>query len=241
MNKHKIIAWASLGFVGYVAYKAWLGLHSDKGITNADGTEGINGSFFKAVSYVVADLGDSIMVGGVNDDLTPSMELMNFTKGFESLRLEPYAATKAEADRGIFTIGYGHVIKANESFNKITESEADKLFIDDLTEHCQEIYKVIGVRLTQNQFDALCDFCFNSGRYALTTYTGLTNYINDGNFDDAANKFMSYVQQWSGGRDRRGNKIYVKVAGLMNRRYSQMNIFRFGKYERYQGFSSKNI
>lgn len=133
--------------------------------------------------------------------------------------------------RGIFTIGYGHVIKYGENFNGgITRADAELLFAKDVASHAEQIYTQIKVPLTQNQFDALVSFCFNMGASCLkSTAKGLRDRVNSGDFDEAANAFMLYVKQ----KNKAGG--YDVVKGLYNRRYSEMKIFKFGIYERFNG------
>ena len=65
---------------------------------------------------------------------------------------------------GLLTIGYGHLIKPNESFpGGIDESQAAAMLAQDVQEAERAVDRLVKVALTQGQFDALVDFCFNLG------------------------------------------------------------------------------
>jgi len=64
---------------------------------------------------------------------------------------------------GYPTIAYGHKVKAGENFkNGLTDDEAVNLLIDDL-QFFMKPAKSLKVKLTQGQFDAVTDFCYNCG------------------------------------------------------------------------------
>jgi lysozyme len=91
--------------------------------------------------------------------MTPSAQCEAFIKANEGLILtvQPDAASQA--------IGYGHDLLPGESFpNGIDEAEAELLFQSDLAAVTECINTGVTVALTQNQFDALCDFVYNVGR-----------------------------------------------------------------------------
>lgn len=89
-------------------------------------------------------------------------------KEHEALRLEWY---KDQA--GIPTIGYGHVIKPNESYlyDGITEAQATELLRQDLKEAEDAVNRSIDVPLQQNEFDALVSLVFNIGGGAFRSST----------------------------------------------------------------------
>ncbi|MBC6988570.1 lysozyme [Hymenobacter sp. BT491] len=64
------------------------------------------------------------------------------------------------------TIGYGHVIGANEAHLRtafITEPEATALLQRDVVQYEQAVSKALPMVLTQNQFDACVCLCYNIG------------------------------------------------------------------------------
>lgn len=189
-------------------------------------TVGVERGGFMKVANVVKSAVNSI-AGGHDDNqqLTPSTRVIALMKDYEKFHKMSYFATDDERKRGLKTIGYGHLILKGEVFQEpMTIAQANTLFLKDLNSHTAQIYKEIKVKLNQHQFDALAHFCYNTGRSALGTYWGLTNFINAGDFDNAANKFMEYTKQ-SG----------VFLQGLYNRRYTEMQMFKWGIYERFNG------
>lgn len=91
------------------------------------------------------------------------------TKESEGLRLIPY-----DDGAGNSTIGYGHKILPGETWaaEGITQAQADQLLQDDLAVPQDAVNRLADPSCNQNQFDALCDFCFNLGEGALTTMLG---------------------------------------------------------------------
>ena len=86
---------------------------------------------------------------------------------------------------GFPTIGYGHLIKPHESFpNGITEAQAAAILSSDVQDAEQAVARLVKVALTQGQFDALVDFCFNLGAGRLAGST-LLRELNVGNYQAA--------------------------------------------------------
>lgn len=213
----QLVAAAGLGFAGYVAYEAY----SSRGIQSQD-----NEGFFNAMLGVAEGgfmkVTNKIITNNVNANLTPSLRLLAFLKGYEKFRSMPYFATEAERKEGKKTVGYGHLILPHENFDAgITEAQANALFVKDLNKHIAQIYERVTVPLNQNQFDALCSLMFNLGAYALSSYPKFREAINSGDYNSAANAFMWFTKQ--GG---------VVVEGLYLRRTSEFKMFKFGTYER---------
>lgn len=66
--------------------------------------------------------------------------------------------------KGFWTLGIGHLIVGNEDFSAgRTEQQVDELFARDLKKYERAVLENVTVPLTQNEFDALVDFCFNEG------------------------------------------------------------------------------
>jgi GH24 family phage-related lysozyme (muramidase) len=82
-------------------------------------------------------------------------------KSFEGCRLVAYKPVPTEA---LYTIGWGRYgVKAGM---KITQSEADAMLIEDLAKY-EAYVNNTGIKLTQNQFDALVSFTYNCGAGSL--------------------------------------------------------------------------
>jgi lysozyme len=83
---------------------------------------------------------------------------------FEGLRLTAY-----KCPAGVWTIGFGHT-KGVKMGQTITKAQAESLLRGDLLP-CEEYVRGLNLELTQGQFDALVDFCFNAGTDALRRST----------------------------------------------------------------------
>jgi len=81
-------------------------------------------------------------------------------KGWEQLSLFVY-----QDAGGLDTIGWGHLVKAGESFpGPITESEADKLFKDDLRMFEDVVSRSVTLpEILPLEFDAMVSLAYNIG------------------------------------------------------------------------------
>lgn len=132
-------------------------------------------------------------------------------KEFEQFRAEVYKDAG-----GLDTIGWGHLIKTGEQFEKITEIEADAILVCDIKIAEKAVEDLVTVPLSQWQYDALVSFAFNVGRGNLEKSTLLKCLLKE-KYALAANEFMRWI--YAGGN---------KMAGLMARRRCEKIIFKAG-------------
>ena len=93
---------------------------------------------------------------------------------------------------GLATIGYGHRLLAGESYPEgIDENEAAELLLRDVLTAEQAVTRLVKVRLTQGQFDALVDFVFNLGAGRLAEST-LLRELNAGHYAEAAAQLVRW-------------------------------------------------
>jgi lysozyme len=79
-------------------------------------------------------------------------------------RLEGFRSRTYKDVAGKRTIGYGHLIRAGESFTGgLTQAAATELLRNDLTTAEEAINSMVKVPLNQNQFDSLVSWVFNLG------------------------------------------------------------------------------
>ena len=118
-------------------------------------------------------------------------------------------ACKAIPTEKYLTIGYGHYGKDVKPNQTITEAEAVKLLVKDLSGFVKKVNKYNRkYGFTQNEFDALVSFCYNVGNIDGLTKNGTRTKAQ------IADKFLAY--SYSGGK-------YIK--GLYNRRVKERNLF----------------
>ena len=133
---------------------------------------------------------------------------VTMTESFEGLRLTAYQDVA-----GVWTIGYGHTGADVHAGLTITTAEADKLLRADLASAEACVNRAVTAAMTQNQFDALVDFCFNAGRGSFLGST-LLRKLNDTDFAGAAAQFGLWVHA--------GGKV---VEGLVRRRKAEAEMF----------------
>ena len=130
------------------------------------------------------------------------------TKSFEGLRLEAY-----QDCAGVWTVGYGHTGAGVVEGMTIGEAEAEVLLLADLEDAVACVNRKVTVAISQNQFDAMVDFCFNAGRGNFLQST-LLRKVNAGDFAGAAAQFGLWVHA--------GGEV---VPGLVRRRQAEGEMF----------------
>jgi lysozyme len=133
---------------------------------------------------------------------------LELTKSFEGLHLEAYRDCA-----GIWTIGYGHTGPTLSKGQTISELQAEQLLCADIAEVVTCVNRAVKSIISQNQFDAMVDFCFNAGRGNFLQST-LLQKINNSDFAGAVSQFGLWVHA--------GAEI---VAGLVRRRKAEAELF----------------
>ncbi|MDE9584600.1 lysozyme [Citrobacter sp. Cpo085] len=144
-----------------------------------------------------------------------SHEGIALIKGFEGCRLTAYP------DPGTggapWTIGYGwtHPIdgKPVKPGMTIDQETADRLLKTGLVSYENDVLKLVRVKLTKGQFDALVSFAYNVGSRALSTST-LLKKLNAGDIKGAADEFLRWNK--AGGKE---------MPGLTKRRKAEREVF----------------
>lgn len=120
---------------------------------------------------------------------------------------------------GTLTIGYGHTSAAGLpkvfAGQVITKEQADSILASDLGRVEADVNKLVKVPVTQNQYDALVSFHFNTG--ALGKSSVLTA-LNNKDYAGAADNLMKYTNGRIGGK-------LVPMAGLVRRRNAEKALF----------------
>lgn len=133
-------------------------------------------------------------------------------KQFEGCRLTAY-----QDSVGVWTIGYGWTnpvdgkqVKAGMT---ITQEVAERLLKTGMVSYENDVSKLVKVKLSQGQFDALVSFTYNLGARSLSTST-LLKKLNAGDYRGAADEFP----RWN----KAGGKV---LAGLTRRREAERSLF----------------
>ena len=94
---------------------------------------------------------------------------ISFIKNYERCSLTKYK------DNYGYSIGYGHLIKKGESFDRITKEQADSLFIVDINTYVlpavRRIVKKLKFEPTQGLIDGLTSLIYNCGEKGLSKTT----------------------------------------------------------------------
>lgn len=153
-------------------------------------------------------------------DISPkALELLKQWEGFKNHTYLDSA--------GLLTIGVGHLVTASEKAQGYIVVDGaklplDKEFLDvqviallnkDVTRFVENVNKVVKIKLSQNQFDALVCFSFNVGIGAFNNST-LLKLINQGKLSLVQKEFRKWVK--AGGKT---------IQGLVNRRNNEIKLW----------------
>lgn len=155
-----------------------------------------------------------------------SQKCVNLVKHFEQGPNGGHAATVYICPAGKPTIGYGHVVLPGENFKQpMTEQEANDLLMKDLNKVAGQVERLLKVKVSQDQFDALVSLAFNTGVGKADGIKGdfadstLLAYVNAGKFQLAAAEFAKWV--YSSGK---------VLPGLVRRRKAETSLFSTGVF-----------
>lgn len=156
-----------------------------------------------------------------------SQSLIDYLERREEFRATPYLDAA-----GIWTIGYGHVIRPHEkkSLTLVTKEQAEQLMLADVAPmalYLDSIQANFKTPLNQFQFDGLVSLIFNIGLRGFETST-LLKRLREGAFDAAADEFDRWIFITKTGRD--GVRRKQRSRGLVNRRRMDRAIFERGDY-----------
>jgi lysozyme len=129
-------------------------------------------------------------------------------------RFEGFSSTVYICPAGYPTIGYGHLVRPDESYAEISETEAEELLRQDVESAERAVLRLVNVPLTDGQFDALVSFTFNLGSGAFQRST-LRRKVNRLAHAEVPEQLMRWV--WAGGR---------KLRGLRKRRRAESILYR---------------
>lgn len=135
---------------------------------------------------------------------------------YEDVILSPYLDSG-----GVWTIGIGHTGFdggiAVKDMPKLTIQQAFDLFSRDITRYEDAVNDLVSRDLTQDQYNALVSFQYNTGHLLNSTLLNLLN--NGGSNEDCVTALKLY--KYNNGK---------VIQGLINRRQNEANVFLNGKY-----------
>lgn len=115
-------------------------------------------------------------------------------KDFEGCKLKAY-----RCPAGILTIGYGSTGAHVKAGMAITEPQAEELLKKDLARFEKRVNELVKVPLSQERFDCLVSFDFNTGALHKST---LLKKLNAGNYDAVPAELKKWVK--AGGKTLKG-------------------------------------
>lgn len=139
--------------------------------------------------------------------MTTSQKGIDLIKQFEGCRLKAYKAIPSEK---YFTIGYGHYGADIVEGMTISQADAEEFLRRDLGKFEAYVEKT-GLKLNQNQFDALVSFTYNCGP------GNLLKLVSGRTIPQIGSAILKY--------NKAGGKV---LKGLTRRRQAEYNLF-FGK------------
>ena len=127
-------------------------------------------------------------------------------------------------------IGYGHLIKPGEKFThsitgesgKITKEQAKEIFSQDIKIFEDAVNSTIKVPLSQNQFDVLVSFAYNTGPGRLKELVNNSN-LNEGNYTLLPKILLKYITYST---EEGGVKVRKRSKGLLNRREKEAELWK---------------
>ena len=147
------------------------------------------------------------------DNMKASSLCYDLIKHHEGFRSKPY-----NDSGGVPTIGWGHMILPGESYAEITKEQGQKILEADVANAEYLVKSLVKVDLTQNQFDALTSFIFNTGiKQFGNSYT--LSELNKGRYGVVSKRLILYSKDVY--IDENGNKVVSHPKGLIRRRTNE--------------------
>lgn len=147
---------------------------------------------------------------------------------------EGFSSTCYKDSVGVWTIGYGHACQSasddlpqygvkctsGQCSGSLTESQGEEVLADDISSFESCVRNAVGVKVTNNMFDAMVSLAFNIGCGGFQGST-LLRELNKGELSDKEAQYQ--FSQWNSGC----------IEGLERRRFTESQLFsscssRFG-------------
>ena len=177
----------------------------------------------RILSFLLA----AVMILGLFAVAVPEVSAANAMKTSENCielikEFEGFSA-RAFYDYNQYSIGYGTACKYNEYPNGITQEKADELLRAELVKSEEKVNAFAskyGLRLSQQQFDALMSFTYNLGTNWMNNESTFRTAVIQG---AKGNDFIFAITMWCNA----GGKV---ITGLVQRRLAEANLYLNGIY-----------
>jgi lysozyme len=135
---------------------------------------------------------------------------------------EGYIGKVYDDGAGNRTVGYGHMLRAGESFpGGLTATQAEELLARDVDRVVSPVLDRINIPLTQNQVDAIGSFTFNVGPGNVTR--SILPNLNVGNHQGVLASMFKFI---FGKNQRTGERVTLR--GLLKRRQEEIALYKQG-------------
>lgn len=151
------------------------------------------------------------------DELKASENCIELIKEFEGFTAKPVY------DHSQYSVGYGSACGKDDYPNGITKEQADQLLRKELLSIQTSLDRFIsrfGLKLSQNQYDALMSFTYNLGPNWMNNSSTFRDAVTEG---AQGNDFIFAITMWCNA----GGSI---VPGLVQRRLCEANLYLNGVY-----------
>lgn len=149
----------------------------------------------------------------VNARMAPSPACYSLIRSFEGYSSKPYKDVAGIATIGYGTTSYPDGRRVALKDTAVTREQAETYLEHHINQTASSVLRLVKVKLTQGQLDALTSLTYNIGIGNLAAST-LLRLLNQGKYNDALIQFDSWKR--AGG---------VVVAGLERRRDAEQELF----------------
>jgi lysozyme len=133
--------------------------------------------------------------------LVTSSKMTLSEAGLSKLKKNEGLRKKAYPDAGHMSIGYGHQIKPGENYTEIDEKTATDLLRQDVSSAEAAVNSVVKVPISQEMFDALTDFTYNTGWQGnKRPIDNIAATLNSGDYKGAGNRMKLYNKSRNAGK-----------------------------------------
>lgn len=176
----------------------------------------------RTVNTIMAVVLFAMFVLMVNPVLKSTQELYDKVSGIEHQRIiqselaqivadEGYVPRPYKDTRGLWTIGFGHLIKEGESFSKVTPHEAVRMLREDYT----HAYRSVERNYPWAEGDVklvLVNMTFQMGEARVARFKKTISHMKSGEYDEAAGEMLNSA--WANQTPLRASRLAGRIMQL---------------------------